>query len=365
MSVPNPVPMAREEMSQNERLVLYALVLYPDFNNRLISERTGLKMSTVTAIKNRLLKKGYLTTHIIPNMPMVGCEMATVIWALVDPMGPFDKKLKTMVDMLKDMPECVWAVADPRTVVAILMFRNYTQFHNVGNQTWTAMAEKGLIEASSIHILNFPFQQSGFLRFFEFAPLLKDLYGIDLKEAPGQKTIIGYSGPSKVKLTPVERKVLLGILKNPELLDSNISDTIGVTRQSVTKIRRKLEAMGLIRTLRVPDLKMLNLEIIVGTFDSVARETAARPTGDRMKLFESYKVSRFFLAMASGMEVNLMSVFKDFRAFQIGTADSMGFFKKIGVLKGIPELRLLSISEMRVIKNHDYAPLVEKNLPET
>jgi len=358
--------MAREEMSQNEKLILYALVLNPDFNNRLISERTGLKMSTVTAIKNRLIKKGFLTTHVIPNMPMVGCEMTTVLWASVDPLGSFEKKLKAIKDILADTPECVWAAADPRTVVALMMFKNYTQFHEVGRRAWVTMAEKGLIERDSVRIHNYPFQQSAFVRFFEFAPLLKDLYNVDLKEeGPVAKRIIGLSGSTKAKLTPVERRVLLGILRCPELLDSNISESIGVTRQSVTKIRRKLEAMGLIRTIREPDLRMLNLEIIVGTFCSVSRETSARPLSDRMRLFESYKVSRFFFALTSGMEITLLSVFKDFKAFTIGAADSIGFFKNIGVLKGIPEQRLLSISEMHIIKHHDYAPLVEKNLPET
>jgi hypothetical protein len=337
--------MTREELSPNEMLVLYALVLYPDF-------------------KNRLINRGILNTHVIPNMPMIGCEMVSVMWGSINPVGPFEKKLKGIKDVLGDIPECVWAVVDPRNIMAIMLFKNYTQFHDVGRRAWNTMIERNLIEPDNVNITNNPFAQSAIHRYFEFASLLKELYGVELKDTTKPRPPIGLVGPSIAHLTPVERKVFIGILKNPEMLDSNISEKIGVTRQSVTKIRRKLEAMGFMRTIRVPDLKMLNLELLVGTYGRTSREFSTMSSMEGFRLFETYKTSRFFFVLSSGVEFDFLSVFKDFRSYQIGSAEAIGFFKKSGALTELPANRLMSISEMRMIREHEYAPLVEKNLPE-
>ncbi|MEM2899573.1 MAG: hypothetical protein QXT63_02170 [Thermoplasmata archaeon] len=73
--------MSKGKLSKNEKLTLYGLVKYPDYNDREIAEKIGLKMSTVTAIKNRLKKNNVFSTIRVPLLQNLGCEMLEVGYA--------------------------------------------------------------------------------------------------------------------------------------------------------------------------------------------------------------------------------------------------------------------------------------------
>ena len=68
-------------LSTNERVVLLGLIKFPDLNDRQITEKVGLKLSTFTAIKNRLKKNDYFQTVRHPNMSILGSELMFVLFA--------------------------------------------------------------------------------------------------------------------------------------------------------------------------------------------------------------------------------------------------------------------------------------------
>jgi len=86
--------MSRNELSNNEKLVLYGLTRYPLDNDRQLSEKVNLKMSTITAIKNRLKTRNYYFTARIPMLNDLGCELVNIIYGRIYPMTSDEKKLE-------------------------------------------------------------------------------------------------------------------------------------------------------------------------------------------------------------------------------------------------------------------------------
>ena len=66
------MPMALKDLSPNEKAVFHALVKYTSLNDRELSEQVAVKLSTVTAIKNRLKSRGYFMTVRVPQLQRLG-----------------------------------------------------------------------------------------------------------------------------------------------------------------------------------------------------------------------------------------------------------------------------------------------------
>ena len=77
--------MAKPGLSDNEKKTLLGLVKFPTLNDRQLSEKIEIKMSTVTAIKNRLKDLGYFVSVRVPKLQNMGAEMLTIAHAHTDP----------------------------------------------------------------------------------------------------------------------------------------------------------------------------------------------------------------------------------------------------------------------------------------
>ena len=67
--------MFAEELLTSEKLVLYALVRFPLHNDRELSDIIPMSMSTLTANRNRLQRRGYINTVRFPRMDMINADI--------------------------------------------------------------------------------------------------------------------------------------------------------------------------------------------------------------------------------------------------------------------------------------------------
>ena len=66
------------KLTTNEKKVLVALVRYPHAHDARLSELTGVKKSSVAAIKARLKKRGIYSTRVVPDFQRLGAELITL-----------------------------------------------------------------------------------------------------------------------------------------------------------------------------------------------------------------------------------------------------------------------------------------------
>lgn len=67
-------------LTEKEKLVFYGLVKYPEFSDQQLSEKLKEKRSTITSIKNKLLRKNFYKTKIIPDFSLLECELLCIAY---------------------------------------------------------------------------------------------------------------------------------------------------------------------------------------------------------------------------------------------------------------------------------------------
>jgi DNA-binding MarR family transcriptional regulator len=350
--------MSKERISTNEELTLFGLTRFPTYNDRQLSEKLNIKMSTITAIKNRLKRNGLFTTVRVPFMYNLGCELMSVIYARLNPLIPHNTMVKTMTKVLKGLPECVWAATDPSNLIAVTVSRNYTDVKRYVEKAFNTFIEKDYLERDRFEMYHYPFGQSSFFRYFDYAPLLLDSFGIKSKEGP--KRILTQLEKKEIRnLTKIEKKTLLGLVSYPDLLDNNVAKKIGVTRQSVTKMKKRFESEGFLQTLKIPNVHKLGFDIFLYIRPKFNPQIALKKNW-QSNILKAYDMSRWVFVASSDLEAALLVMGKDYRTIQKNIATAVATYKKMNVLKEYPDIKFFSLQDTIIMKNHVYAPLLEK-----
>ena len=68
------------KLSKNEKVILWGLVRYPMLNDRQLSDKIRVRMSTLNAIKNKMKRMGLIYDRIVPNVEIMDYEILSVTW---------------------------------------------------------------------------------------------------------------------------------------------------------------------------------------------------------------------------------------------------------------------------------------------
>jgi len=352
------ISMAKLAISPNEELTLFGLTRFPTFNDRQLSEKLNIKMSTITAIKNRLRRSGLFNTVRVPFMYHLGCELLSVTYARLNPLIPHNTMIKTMSKIVGDLPECVWAATDPSNFIAVTISRNFTDVKRNVEKAFNIFIEKDFLERDHFDMVHYPFGQSAFFRYFDYAPLLHDSFSVKFKDTPKQFVNIIEQKDARA-LTRIEKKTLLGLVKYPDMLDNSVAKKIGVTRQSVTKMKKRFETEGFLSTLKIPNVHDLGFDIFLYIKPKFNPQISIKK-GWQKHIAKAYDMSRWVFIASSDLDAALLVMGKNYRTIQKNIAKAVATYKKMDFLKEYPDIKFFSLQDMVTLKNHVYAPLLEK-----
>jgi DNA-binding MarR family transcriptional regulator len=353
--------MTVETLSKNEKLTLYGLVRYPTYNDRRLSEEIKLKMSTVTAIRNRLKRDGYFRTVRVPYLERLGGELLVVAYTRLDVLKTREEMLKILKEVIGATDDVFYAFADQFGMLAFSFCRNYTDAWSDSERTHQMLAEKGALspEFSRQHVALFPINQTRFFKFFDFSRILRTRFGLGLPDPEMQLSIRSEKAVPR-HLSRIEKKVYYGLIRYPELVDNSVAKKIGVTRQSVTKIRKRFESEKLMATMRIPDFQKMGAEIIAMSYFDFSPSISfnARKKGIEWSIRE---LPAFFQVAGSreGMIVSLETKFED---LQKQLYEAARFYMDKGFFKEELKITMFSVKDLNIVKDFNFAPLVKKVL---
>ena len=352
------------DLSPNERVVFHSLVKYPNLNDRELSERVQVKLSTVTAIKNRLKARGLFYTVRFPQLQHLGCEMLTANWAALNSSTPPEKRLEVGRSLLTDFPEIFYLASDERLGFALSLNKNYSAAKSNTERFFRLYSENEVLLSEGYEAAHFPFAQSRVYNTFECAHLLASDFQIPEKD---DKRVArdAAAGPAfetvrNVELSRIERRVYRGLIANPDFHDSSVAKQIDVTRQTVTKVRKRFEALGLIRLLRIPNLAGMGYEVM-----AVLRQhyRPSQPLETRREKEEPFFArSPIIFRVAGDLEAVEVFAFHNFAEYQKGLVSISKFNRENRFVAREPDVMSFSMHQMYTIKNHVYAGTVDRLL---
>ncbi|MBM4249452.1 MAG: MarR family transcriptional regulator [Euryarchaeota archaeon] len=353
--------MSSVGLSKNERLALYGLVRHPSLNDRELAGELDLKMSTLTAIRNRLKRQGFYRTVRIPYLERLGGELLIVTHMRLNILRQPEEVQRALREVLGAIDDVFFAFSDLHQLMTFSLCRNYTDAWMDAEHVQQQLSERNALAARPVRrqTMIFPLNQTKVLRFFDFSRILGLLYGIE-EEEPPQPVSLRLERFEPRELSRIEKRVYMGLVRFPDLADNDIAKKIGVTRQSVTKIRKRLEAERLIATARVPNLLKTGLEILA----MAHYEAATSVTLSTRKKGIEWVVKEMpsFFHVAGQREGVIMGLASGYHEFQQRLFDVSRVYIEKGYFKDEPALYMLSLQDLVIVKDFSFAPMVKKVL---
>jgi hypothetical protein len=251
----------KKSLNENEKIALYGLVKYPTLQDSDVAEKIDLKYSTFNLIKKRLKKRDFYHTVAIPCLQQLGCELINVNYGWMVPRQ--DLKSADIVlpqDMLKN-PEFFFEITESDQYFSITMSRSLTDVRMGVQNLYNILAKFDLLDERGITSIYFPFKLAKIYRFFDFAPLLKRAFGLEVGEEETEFTTC-FMESKQVKLSQVEKQVYYGLIRYPESSDVAIANEISIGRHTVGNLRKIFEEEKLITTIRIPNVEKLGFNIL-------------------------------------------------------------------------------------------------------
>ena len=355
--------MALKDLSPNEKTVFHALVQHTSLNDRELSEKVGVKLSTVTAIKNRLKSRGYFMTVRVPQLQRLGCELLSVNYAQLNASVPQGKRLEVGRSLLADFPEIYYLASDERAGFAMSLNRNYSAAKQNTERFFRVYSESEFLLSEGYEAVHFPFAQSRVSNFFDGSSMLARDFQLEDGEAkkPAKEAAREFAVRSpEVVLSRIEKKVLRGLVANPDLHDSSVAKQIDVTRQTVTKMRKSFESLGLIRTVRIPNLQMLGYEVLCLLHQRYRPSQTLEVRGQLEEAF--YDKLPVVFRVAGDMEAIELLAFHNFKHHVEAMVAISRFNREQRFVAREPTALTFAIRDLFPIKNHIYDRAVDRVL---
>ncbi|UCF12503.1 MAG: helix-turn-helix domain-containing protein [Thermoplasmatales archaeon] len=344
------------ELTKKEKLMLYGLVKYPELTDKQLSEKLDLKHSTVTSIRHRLKENEYLRKLIIPKLQSKGCEMLVVIYTNFSPLIPLEERVEITGKAIEVFDEIFFSVGEQDKGFSLSLSKDYASIGKINDIRTQTFGGRGLLEEEYPNLVVFPFEISKIYRFFDFSPLLKDCFKLDLETESGIENV-DFGSIEDVVFSDTEKNVYCILTGYPELSDSDVGRELGVSRHTISRLRRKFKESNLMSSIILPNYVKLGFEILA--FYHIRFDPRNPPNMENDETAGLMSDSTVFLA-SRRFEAVLISIYKDYDDYKSDMMKVMQILKENQWIAEDPRIRTYSLGTMVFIKDFKFAPIASK-----
>ncbi len=153
-----------------------------------------------------------------------------------------------------------------------------------------------------------------------------------------------------MNLSPTEKKVLLGYMRNPSADPTELSDMLDISYWTLMKARKRLIEKGVMKFIWVPDFKGVGASIIFSGFGSIKSGGRAPQVSSDMLFFTAMENKKGF---GMGLARDYNTLYREFLRF----SESFGSLRaeKFGV-------DMIPVETADIWRFADFYPLLSKDL---
>ncbi len=202
----------------------------------------------------------------------------------------------------------------------------------------------------------FPFALSSIPLFLDYAPLLASKTGLELP--PDIFTGIPEDS-SPIELSDNEKKVMYGLVSNPDMNDKELAEHLGTSRHIVSKSRKRMEAENLVIKKRIPNLLKLGFKVM--TLSHI-RFNPRKPLDSALLKSGVLQNPATILLAARKYDCIAISAHLDYEDYRLEHTRMVQHLKENNYLAEMPETSKYMIPSMVVMKDITFGPIVKKIL---
>jgi DNA-binding MarR family transcriptional regulator len=348
--------MRKNGLTLKEKQMLYGLVKYPQFTDKKISEKLNLKHSTVTSIRRRLKEKEYFRKLIIPKLQNMGCQMLVTIYTNFSPLIPLEERVEITGKTIEVFEEIFFSVGEQDKGFSLSLSKDYATIGRINDIRTQTFGGRGLLEEEYPTMVVFPFEISKIYRFFDFVSLLRKTFKIK-SEDKDEIIKLPFSDKISVNFSDTEKNVFCMMVSYPEMSNNDIGREIGVSRHTVSRLRRNFEEKNLIRHICFPNLQKLGFEILVFSHIRFDPRNPPNIVNDEATILMSdstiFFASRIFEAV-------MISIYRDYDDYKSDMMKITHVLKENHWIAQEPIIKSYGLNTMVFIKDFKFAPIASK-----
>ncbi len=348
--------MKKIGLTEKEKLVLYGLVYFPEMTDKMLSEKLNLKHSTVTSIRHRLKEKEYLRKLIIPKLQSMGCEILAIIYTNFSPLIPLLERVEITGKTIEVFDEIFFSVGEQDKGFSLSLSKNYATIGKINDIRTQTFGGRGLLEDEYPNLIIFPFEISKIYRFFDFAPMLRKNFELDLN-VKSEIENIEFKGKEDMVFSDSEKNTYCMLVGYPDLSDSNIGRELGVSRHTISRLRRKFEENILMKKLVLPNFVKLGFEIMA--FYHICFNPRNPPNIEENTAALLMSDSTIFLASRQ-FEAVMISIYSDYEDYKSDRTKVMQVLRENNWIVKDPVIRSYGLNTTVFIKDFKFAPIATK-----
>lgn len=348
--------MKLNSLTNKQKLVLYGLNKYPTANNKELSALLKLSESTVATIRSRLLKEQYFYSLNIPMLNRFGCELLGIIITQYNSLIPYEKRKNAIQDSIGISEETFLSIEERDYGVSLSIYKNYTDFISFNELRTEKLGRLGLIDEYYPELIIFPLHNSKIRRFFDYWRLLESSFSINqnLKEITEKEWFIQ---GENFQMNEKERKVFVALIENPIATLQTIGDWVGLSRYTISRMKKKFFDKGWLIKLLVPNLLKLNLNILVVYHIKFNVKTILKE--EDINFLDS-KFSLFFVY--SKLEAVIISAYENYNEYKEDKRQKVTFLKENNIAINIPLINDISVERMEIMRGFIFGPFLRRIL---
>lgn len=343
----------RKSLTNLEKKVMWALTKYSDMENKNIISEIGIKPSTFYSIKRRIIRQGLIRELYAPMINKIGGELLVVIHSNFNPVIPLSERVKATKRAIEISEEIFLSVGEEDKGFSLSFSKDYTSVGRINDIRTETFGKLGLLDGSYPLEIIFPFEISRIERFFDYSKILSTFF--EIEDEGGEK--VWFSGREVVNLNENEKKVLVGLLDNPGISSTRLSEKISIPRGTIERIRRELVDNGLIRRLFVPDLKKLGFEILA--FYHIRYNPNKPPT---LRDLDFLKANSSLFFASRKFESVIISAHPNYQSYKNDKMRRIRYLRENNLVAEGPLIRKYMLEKMKIIKDLDFVSITRKIL---
>ncbi|MBU0497426.1 MAG: helix-turn-helix domain-containing protein [Candidatus Thermoplasmatota archaeon] len=351
--------MDKTELNYNEKIVLHGLVKYPNLPDRELADLIKIKHSTITTIRNRLRKNDFFRTLNSPNLEYLGSKMLVVIYTKFSPLIPLDERVDITGKTIEVFDEIFLSVGEQDKGFSLSLSEDYATIGKINDIRTQTFGVRGLLEETYPNMVIFPFAISKIYRFFDFAPLIHHIFQLTPPQELEKKSYKYITPENIVTLSETEKNVYCTLIQFPEMSSDVIGAELGISRHTVSRIKRRFEQDNLIRKIYLPNLKKLQFQILA--FYHIQFSPSTPPDIERDQALILQSDSSIFFA-SRNFEAIMICIYTNYNNYRLDKNRITQTLKENQWVTANPLILSYSLDSLVFIKDFKFTPITAKVL---
>jgi hypothetical protein len=294
-------------------------------NDRELSENIGIKMSTITSIKNRLRASGVFRKANIPAYYRLGYTLLSASMTGTD-LGDADVQGGGLPGTA-----AVFRVRDPLGCFVLAVHKGYEDYRTFADRLDNIAGNGSDRHCGPWHHHIYVLRDGERVVEFDFTNAVSTAFRSNVSDRHPAVRLDGE--PYEVR-RKVVRKALSTLIAMPEAQAISLVGPIGLTRQSITKTMHMLRRKGIIGRSALVDPRAIGMELVAVTKLRFAGDGTKKKNGAALrKAIDSIEgVVRPFWYFVFGEDHILLSCHANYDTF-VGTMAEIRKIKGVGGLR--------------------------------